>query len=380
MADDLRHFLAGTPPQEKSASCREQNERCGGRRAHTGLPAPATASDSRPVTIVPKGLRSFDAQDADFFLELLPGPRDRDGLPDSIRFWKIPHRGDGRRRHFCRGPDLRSVGLRQVVAGEGGLAAPAVRRRDRRLRRGDGRGNGSAPAERPAEAVSGPARRPGVEGDAGGVAAGAGPSGGQEGADRPGPVRAVAARREAEQRTRSWYKPCGSATAAGCSASSWCATTSGWPPAAFFKQLEVEIRLLEGQNSAAVDLFDLDHARKVLAAFGRAFGKTRGSDWRIRQGTELAFLNQAVAGLSQEDKVVCVRLALFAEMMKGKPWTPAAPEGSRRRRGRRRRVPGRRLFCDHRPTRHRLHQKAARAVLQASAARIRHGHQGPHAV
>src|SRR5262249_28949653 len=26
--------------------------------------------------------------DADSFLELLPGPRDRDGLPDSLRFWK----------------------------------------------------------------------------------------------------------------------------------------------------------------------------------------------------------------------------------------------------------------------------------------------------
>jgi hypothetical protein len=37
---------------------------------------------------VPKGLRSFDARDADFFLELLPGPRDRQGLPDSIQFWK----------------------------------------------------------------------------------------------------------------------------------------------------------------------------------------------------------------------------------------------------------------------------------------------------
>ena len=37
---------------------------------------------------MPKGLRSFDEHDADFFLELLPGPRDRDGLPDSIRFWK----------------------------------------------------------------------------------------------------------------------------------------------------------------------------------------------------------------------------------------------------------------------------------------------------
>jgi hypothetical protein len=37
---------------------------------------------------VPKGLRSFDEHDADFFLDLLPGPRDRDGLPDSLRFWK----------------------------------------------------------------------------------------------------------------------------------------------------------------------------------------------------------------------------------------------------------------------------------------------------
>ena len=37
---------------------------------------------------MPKGLRAFDAHDADFFLELLPGPRDREGLPDGIRFWK----------------------------------------------------------------------------------------------------------------------------------------------------------------------------------------------------------------------------------------------------------------------------------------------------
>ena len=44
--------------------------------------------DNQPIKIVPKGLRSFDAHDADFFLELLPGPRDREGLPDSLRFWK----------------------------------------------------------------------------------------------------------------------------------------------------------------------------------------------------------------------------------------------------------------------------------------------------
>ncbi len=37
---------------------------------------------------VPKGLRHYDAADADFFLDLLPGPKDREGLPDSLRFWK----------------------------------------------------------------------------------------------------------------------------------------------------------------------------------------------------------------------------------------------------------------------------------------------------
>jgi hypothetical protein len=40
------------------------------------------------VKVVPKGLRSFGAEDADFFLELLPGARDREGLPESLRFWK----------------------------------------------------------------------------------------------------------------------------------------------------------------------------------------------------------------------------------------------------------------------------------------------------
>src|ERR1700704_4973819 len=47
-----------------------------------------TPSQGCVAKIVPKGLRSFDAHDADFFLERLPGPRDRDGLPDSLRFWK----------------------------------------------------------------------------------------------------------------------------------------------------------------------------------------------------------------------------------------------------------------------------------------------------
>jgi len=86
-ADDLRHFLAHATETEESSTGLKIP---GDPAASTPVlsPAPTPASDRRPIKIVPKGLRSFDVHDADFFLELLPGPIDRDGLPDSIRFWK----------------------------------------------------------------------------------------------------------------------------------------------------------------------------------------------------------------------------------------------------------------------------------------------------
>ena len=70
-----------------------------------------------------------------------------------------------------------------------------------------------------------------------------------------------------------------------------------------------------------VDLFDLDHAKKVLALFGRAYDKLP-KDRSVWTQDHKQFLQQAVEGLSQEEKVISVRLALFAEMMKSKPWTP----------------------------------------------------------
>jgi len=90
MAEDLRHFLqaeCGTA----APGCQIPDSR--GRLSHTpdderSLSPARADSDQRPIKVVPKGLRSFDEHDADFFLELLPGPRDRDGLPDGIRFWK----------------------------------------------------------------------------------------------------------------------------------------------------------------------------------------------------------------------------------------------------------------------------------------------------
>src|SRR5204862_5747638 len=90
MADDLRHFLAGQAlSRQAGGRARSDGSTSATPAAWDWSGSPGTpASDQQPVKIVPKGLRSFDAHDADFFLELLPGPRDRDGLPDSLRFWK----------------------------------------------------------------------------------------------------------------------------------------------------------------------------------------------------------------------------------------------------------------------------------------------------
>ena len=43
----------------------------------------------------------------------------------------------------------------------------------------------------------------------------------------------------------------------------------------------------------------------------------------ISPATQESFLDQSISGLAQDGKIISVRLALFAEMVKGKPWTPA---------------------------------------------------------
>ena len=40
------------------------------------------------ITLVPRGLKSFVADDANAFVELIPGPRNRDGIPECIQIWK----------------------------------------------------------------------------------------------------------------------------------------------------------------------------------------------------------------------------------------------------------------------------------------------------
>src|SRR5262249_42526442 len=127
---------------------------------------------------------------------------------------------------------------------------------------------------------------------------------------------------------------------------------------------ELEVRLLEGDNSAAVDLFDLLHARRVLTAFGRAYGVLPD---RIAEFTpeQQSFLDQALAGLAQDGKVIPVRLALFAEMVKGKPWTPTTLKEVGGTQGVGVTFLEETFSAATAPPVHRLHQKAAQAVLKA---------------
>jgi hypothetical protein len=127
---------------------------------------------------------------------------------------------------------------------------------------------------------------------------------------------------------------------------------------------ELEVRLVEGHNSAAADLFDLRHARKVLAAFGRAFGALP-EEAGEQTGEQDAFLDQAVAGLAQEHKVISVRLVLFAEMIKGMPWTPATLKAVGGAEGVGATFLEETFSAAAAPPEHHYHQKAARAVLKA---------------
>src|SRR5437660_11960312 len=77
------------------------------------------------------------------------------------------------------------------------------------------------------------------------------------------------------------------------------------------------------------------------------------------------FLDEAIVGLAQEGKVISVRLALFAEMMKGKSWTPATLKEVGGTQGVGVTFLEETFSASTAPPEHRYHQRAARSVLKA---------------
>jgi serine/threonine protein kinase/formylglycine-generating enzyme required for sulfatase activity len=375
MADDLRHFLAGQTARQQSghhANARGStpitsvmqppalsiaSNRSGASRA----PAATLTSNHQHVKVVPKGLRSFDSHDADFFLELVPGPRDRYGLPDSIRFWKT-------RIEETDGAQTFSVGL---IYGPSGCGKSSMVKAGMLPRLSDDVIAVYVEAtahETETRLLNGLRKRcPALSGNLplketlAALRRGQGIPAGKEVLIVLDQFEQWLHAQKEEQNTElvQALRQCDG----GQVQCIVMVRDDFWMAATRFMR-ELEIRLLDGQNSAAVDLFDLDHARKVLEAFGRAYGKLPEKSGETGKDQK-EFLNQAVAGLAQEGKVICVRLALFAEMMKGKAWTPATLREVGGTEGVGATFLEETFSAATAPQEHRYHQKAARAVLES---------------
>ena len=85
----------------------------------------------------------------------------------------------------------------------------------------------------------------------------------------------------------------------------------------------------------------------------------------ISAAIKTSFLDQSISGLAQDGKIISVRLALFAEMVKGKPWTPATLKEVGGTEGIGLTFLEETFSASTAPPEHRLHQKAAQAVLKA---------------
>jgi serine/threonine protein kinase/formylglycine-generating enzyme required for sulfatase activity len=359
MADDLRCFLARQPAQVgTSPPATPVPQDPSGSSSGTATPP---ISDQKPAKIVPKGLRSFDAHDADFFLELLPGPRDRDGLPDSIRFWKA--------RIEATDPDgTFSVGLIYGPSGCGKSSLVNAGLLPRLAKQVTAVYVEATAEETEVRLLKGLRRQlPDLPSNLGLVESLAALRRGRFLASGQKVLLVLdqfeqwlhAKSKEGHTELVQALRQCdGGRVQAVLMVRDdfWLAVSR------FLSDLEVD--LVPGRNVALVDVFDLRHARRVLSAFGRAFAALPEGGQGLTKEQD-AFLDQAVAGLGGDGKVVPVRLALFAEMIKGKPWTPATLKEVGGTEG----VgvtflEGTFTTATANP-KHRLHQKAAQAVLKA---------------
>ncbi len=342
MAEDLHHFLsrrkltdvathadASADPQSRNVEHIQQSaERlsAGSETPNTPLATegPGTPESQRSesassdgMSIVPKGIRSFDSHDSDFFLELVSGPRDRYGFPESIRFWKTRLEEPQRDRTFPIGLIYGPSGCGKSSLVQAGLLPRlstniksifvecSAEETESRLLTALQRQFPTLPKDRSLVELVKMIRN------------GYGPAAG---------YKVVIVLDQFEQWLHTHSKDMTGEliqTLRQCDGARVQAVImvrdDFWMAMTGFMR-EVEVRISEGHNAAAVDLFPERHAVKVLEAFGRAFGTLPKHPEKLPQ-EQKAFLKKAVEELSNDGKVICVRLALFAEIMKSKPWT-----------------------------------------------------------
>ncbi len=319
---DLLDFLKQVAPSSSTSvtqsgtAAADSLETSQGNALDTG-PAPAgTADEFRPVTL--PGLRAFEADDADYFLQLLPGSRERQNLPEIVSWWKsrLEERHDKRTfrvggmmgpsgcgkssliragilprldpsvAYICISatPDHTETELLTAIHELSDLTLPKLSLPEtlERIRCGEG-----LPADR----------------------------------------KLVLVLDQFEQ----WLqKHRGQANGPLCMALRQCdggrvqavvlVRDDFYSPLTHFLEL-LDVRFEKYRNIRDVDLFDPDHARRVLRLFGVAYGRLPRQESE-QTPTQEAFLDRAIEELTEEGKVICVRLALFARMFKSRDWSP----------------------------------------------------------
>ena len=277
--------------------------------------------------IVPKGLRPFESGDSDFFLRLLPGPYDRDGLPVSLRFWKTRLESQQPQEAF-------SVG---VIYGPSGCGKTSLFRAGLMPRLDD--------TVTPIYVEASPfeTERAILEALSHSVAlplrVTAGPEKQSDGQELPQTFAWL--RRNSAKKVvlcldqfEQWLVSHSSAleTSALTQALRQCdgvhlqcvlmVRDDFWMGISRLMQA-LDLTISENHNASAVDLFDKRHARHVLAMFGSALGRLPDNEQAL-SARQNQFLDAAIEYLAIDGRVICVQLALLAEMMKHRDWNDPA--------------------------------------------------------
>ena len=323
MADELQSFLASSGESPTGNTSWQKSLRIGSSSldsaTHDSSVNDSTKESSQgksEIGVTPRGLRSYDSRDKDFFLRLLPGPRNREGLPESIWFWKSQIEESDRENTFsvgliygpsgCGKSSLVKAGVLPQLSDEVNtiyIEATDQGTEDNlhqqlRMKFGDLTKDMDL-----GQSIAAIRNRPMMDGH-----------------------KLLIIIDQFEQWLQSRYHSNGVKL---LEALRQCdgqhvqcilmVRDEFWLSISRL-MLELDVDLVPGKNVALVDLFDEDHAREVFSLFGRAFGKLPQNLEEIT-GEQQEFLDRLIGELSQDGKVVPVRLAMMSEMLKGKPWT-----------------------------------------------------------
>lgn len=275
-------------------------------------------TDLDQIRVLPKGIRSFDEEDAPFFLALIPGVRGLDGIPESIRYWKS---------RVEKPIETFAVGL---IYGPSGCGKSSLVRAGILPRLDSSRVSSAY-----VESAQGQTENrflaalvklaPGLPVDISLKDAAMAIRKGAEGVHPGKKILIVLDQFEQWLHERQGAFDCDLADALrqfdGVHAQCILLVRDDFsmPITRFMKALHID--LVPDHNYQVVDLFDIAHATRVLQALGRAYGQIPEFPSEPTP-PQKEFLRLAVDGLSQENHVISVRLALFAQMMKSRPWTP----------------------------------------------------------